>query len=739
MAVSARAPAQPLAPGSAAQAVLDPFLRAYAQILFSRSRAVGAIVVAATALWPKALFFGAGAVLLATSLAYAMNLSRDAICDGLFGYNALLIGVAGAALLPLAPVTVGLVALTAAASVPATAATRALLGTSFGLPVLTVPFLLTVWLLVGAAATAGVPTSPLAATAGSVDLAIPDAVRAYLQALGAIFFLPRVDVGLLVLAALVSFSRIAVVLTVVAFAPVHLLGAATLAGYSDYQVLLGLNAVLTAIAIGGIWFVPGVASVIVAAGAALVAGLVTLGLAPLAARLGLPLLVLPFNATVLLLLAAMRQRQVDAAPKSVDFVPGTPEANLNYLRTRVARFGRHYAVRFHAPFMGRWICSQSVDGAETHRGIWREALDFQVAGPDDRTFGGRGDRLTDYLCYRLPVLAVADGTVARVVDGVPDNPVGEMNLRDNWGNAVILQHGPALYSLVAHLSPDTIKVREGDRVRQGDVLGLCGSSGRSPTPHLHVQLQATARLGVPPLHAELHDVIEVGADGDRLHGTWVPARGDRVRNIEPDDDIAARLQLTYDRPIRFELDRDGRRRAEVVRPDIDLAGNQLLRSSTGAVSFYESNHGLFQIFDTVGPHRSVLHLVHIALGRVPYELGEGLTWHSHLPARRMMPAPLRLAFDLVSPFVPVAGPIMEYRATRDGATVTVHGRSRATWHGTPAVESFATLDADGIASVLVTTRDRTASARRVPDEPATDVAGNDRGSAREPHQPGGTP
>ena len=45
---------------------------------------------------------------------------------------------------------------------------------------------------------------------------------------------------------------------------------------------------------------------------------------------------------------------------------------------------------------------------------------------------------------------------------------GEMNLVRNWGNFVILQHAPGLFSLLAHLSPRSIKVREGQQVAQGD-------------------------------------------------------------------------------------------------------------------------------------------------------------------------------------------------------------------------------------------------------------------------------
>ena len=59
------------------------------------------------------------------------------------------------------------------------------------------------------------------------------------------------------------------------------------------------------------------------------------------------------------------------------------------------------------------------------------------------------------------------------------------------GNSVILDIGGGNYALYGHFQPGSVRVKEGDRVRRGDVLGLVGSSGNSLAPHLHFHVMST--------------------------------------------------------------------------------------------------------------------------------------------------------------------------------------------------------------------------------------------------------
>jgi hypothetical protein len=54
------------------------------------------------------------------------------------------------------------------------------------------------------------------------------------------------------------------------------------------------------------------------------------------------------------------------------------------------------------------------------------------------------------------------------------------------GFSVMIDHGLGLISLYAHMSK--LQVKKGQRVKQGDLLGLSGMTGRVSGPHLHWQL-----------------------------------------------------------------------------------------------------------------------------------------------------------------------------------------------------------------------------------------------------------
>ncbi len=76
-----------------------------------------------------------------------------------------------------------------------------------------------------------------------------------------------------------------------------------------------------------------------------------------------------------------------------------------------------------------------------------------------------------------------------------------MTFRNVPGNSVTLDIGRGHYAHYMHLQPGSLRVKVGDRVRRGQVLGLVGNAGSSFLPHLHFEVTNSPVLlsgdGVP--------------------------------------------------------------------------------------------------------------------------------------------------------------------------------------------------------------------------------------------------
>jgi hypothetical protein len=122
----------------------------------------------------------------------------------------------------------------------------------------------------------------------------------------------------------------------------------------------------------------------------------------------------------------------------------------------------------------------------------RYAVDWEQLNADGRIYEGPQEKLESYTIFGKPVFAVADGRVVSAIDGLPEQTPGKfpvnLPLDEADGNSVIVDLGNQRYALYAHMQPGSLKVRTGDMVKTGEVLGLVGDSGNSVAPHLHFQV-----------------------------------------------------------------------------------------------------------------------------------------------------------------------------------------------------------------------------------------------------------
>lgn len=164
------------------------------------------------------------------------------------------------------------------------------------------------------------------------------------------------------------------------------------------------------------------------------------------------------------------------------------------------------------PVRGNWVVAWASDATEHNPHTNKEqrrAADLVVV-QDGKRFKTDGKKNDDFFAYGKEALAMADGTIVTVVDGVPENAPGTADLFFSPGNMIVVEHGKpgeAVYAVYAHLQPGKMRVKPGMKVKQGAPLALVGNSGNVTEPHLHVHLQDAPTLdkawGVNPVFANV--------------------------------------------------------------------------------------------------------------------------------------------------------------------------------------------------------------------------------------------
>ncbi|WP_295815803.1 M23 family metallopeptidase [uncultured Deinococcus sp.] len=144
---------------------------------------------------------------------------------------------------------------------------------------------------------------------------------------------------------------------------------------------------------------------------------------------------------------------------------------------------------------GRFVVAQggSTDALNYHvaHPTMRYAVDWIGVGAGGRHARGLWPHdPARYAIFGASVLAPLNGEVVAAQDGRPDLPVPEMDSLRPAGNLVRLRSvapdGRVVHVLLAHLQHGSVRVRVGDHVRIGDVLGAVGNSGNTTEPHLHL-------------------------------------------------------------------------------------------------------------------------------------------------------------------------------------------------------------------------------------------------------------
>ncbi|MBK8488854.1 MAG: peptidoglycan DD-metalloendopeptidase family protein [Bacteroidetes bacterium] len=145
------------------------------------------------------------------------------------------------------------------------------------------------------------------------------------------------------------------------------------------------------------------------------------------------------------------------------------------------------------PFKDEWTVVWGGDTKELNYHVvnnaQKNAFDFVITDAKGNSFMTNGKTNEDYYAFGKNLFAPCDGEIVLVIDGVKENIVGEMNKIDVAGNTVIIKTANNEFLVFCHFKNQTISVKQGQKIKQGDLLGECGNTGHSSEPHLHFNIQ----------------------------------------------------------------------------------------------------------------------------------------------------------------------------------------------------------------------------------------------------------
>jgi murein DD-endopeptidase MepM/ murein hydrolase activator NlpD len=363
---------------------------------------------------------------------------------------------------------------------------------------------------------------------------------------------------------------------------------------------------------------------------------------------GLPVFSLPFCITVMLFLYCLPLRSHPGKLTLTPIQSYQPETNLyRYLNDKEQVAAAH-TFPLMLPVMGEWMISQGHNGSMTHRGDWRHALDFVLLDEEHKTFQWPGAKPEDFYAYGKPVLSPGDGVVVEAIDYVLDNAIGENNTRQNWGNTIIIQHTTDLFSKLSHLKPGSLMVAKGQYVRKGDIIAQCGNSGRSPEPHLHLQLQATPYIGSKTMNYPITAFLERKNHQTELMIHAVPTEGSFVKNIQINAELVS--AFSWQRGTQWQVySSDGR--TETWEAGISIYNESYLHcNETGAYAYYTLSDSQLRFSNFYGDQSSLLYFLYLSAHHVLFSLDLPDKIRHNMPLHLMPKKLNRWFLDALAPF-----------------------------------------------------------------------------------------
>lgn len=651
---------------------LQCLLNSYSLMFFSLDNIFALIIIAVTFFAPYIGLCGLLAVILINVSAYLIGFNREEIKQGIFGFNALFLGLSLghefsfnttfivlfiSSILILLLITVWLKGLFAI----------------HNLPFLSFPFILTYW-IVSLATTSfsniqlnenhAYIINELAKNQSSYwyqfvhsldAISIFPLALSFFKTLAGTFFQTSILGGMLIALGLLYFSRIAFSLSIIGFSLAYFFYSIFGANVNDLNYnLLGSNFIFIAIAIGCYFLIPNIHSYLAVVVLVPLLLLTLLCLEKIVFVFQLKTFSLSFSVICTAFLFSINQRWLHKYLHIAVIQYFSAEKTIYKYLNSLQRFKNEHLYKISLPFSGEWNVSQGYNGKITHLGDWSKALDFVITDSKSNTYRERANAREsftrdNFYCYNKEIFATYDGYVYDIINTVEENDIGDVNTDYNWGNTIIINHLNGLFSQISHIKKDSFGVFVGQYITKGTYLATCGNSGRSPEPHIHFQLQTIPTVGAKTIEYPISYFIERKGTEKKLRISEVPVEGSFISNVQVNELLVIGFSFLPGQKISFQKENS----EEIVHWEVftDAYNRTYIFCKESSSYAYFINDGVMLYFtDFEGDHDSLLFNFYLAAYRQLLGYYDAVKIEDNVPLIHFNNKLIQFFQDFIAPF-----------------------------------------------------------------------------------------
>ena len=218
----------------------------------------------------------------------------------------------------------------------------------------------------------------------------------------------------------------------------------------------------------------------------------------------------------------------------------------------------------------------------------------------------------------------------------------------------MIRHNEYLYSQVSHLKPGSLKVKQGDQVKRGEIIALCGNSGRSPYPHLHFQFQSTPHIGSKTIYYPLSGYLQSYEGKLELETHSVPAEGSKISAVQTHALLESAFHFLPGEKLSYLVTGTGLTSLKGIHNweiKTDEYNNSYFECErTGARAYFYNNGNIHFFTSYLGSRKSLLYYFYIGLYRVLTGYYNGLIIRDSLPPDKIYSGLRLFMQDFSAPF-----------------------------------------------------------------------------------------